>query len=444
MAEQSYDTIDKTVLHLAKRAILDYLGCAVAGQREAVVGNLIALYGAKARQGESTAFGGKYSREDAAMINAVAGHALDFDDTSWTTIGHPTTVAAPVVFAEAERLKLSGRYVLAAYSIGVEVAHTFARMTMPEVSERGWHTTCVYGTIAAAAASAWIRRLSPEITVNALGIALSRAGGIRSNFGSMTKPLHAGLAVKAGMECADMAEAGVSASRNAFEAADGFADCFGASSRTQAASFGKPWDLATKGLAFKLYPCCSGAHPALDLLGDLMRQGTFKADDVESIHAGLSLLGPRELVNHQPKTPLEARFSLEYTISAMLLRGQLTLDELTPEAVAAPDIQAFMRRVSMAVDEDLAKLGFIGTAPVKLRITLKNGQIITAANDLARGNPEKPLTDQDFSEKFMRNATRFLPQKTTQQLLEALFALDEQQTVGDLIARACCHAPITR
>lgn len=437
VAENSFSTIDREVLELGKRAVLDYLGCAIAGQQEAVVKMLVAANSAKIRQGESTGFGGaKYSREDAAMINAVAGHALDFDDTSWTTIGHPTTVTAPVALAEAERLGLSGKEALAAYCIGVEVAHTFARMTMPEISERGWHTTCVYGVIAAAATSAWIRKFSSEKTVNALGIALSRASGIRSNFGSMTKPLHAGLAAKAGMECADLAEAGITASSHAFEAQDGFVSCFNAPKQYREANFGAPWDFAANGLAFKLYPCCSGAHPTLDLLADLMEQGKLKAEKVQSIHAGVSLLGPRELVNHSPKTPLEARFSLEYTVSAMLLRGQLTLDELTPEAVAAPDVQAFMQRVTMAVDDDLAKLGFIGTAPVKLRITMTDGQILEASNDLARGNPEKPLSDQDFSNKFMRNATRFLSPPKARQILDNLFTLEKQQA-SDLMAKVC-------
>ena len=438
IGEHNYETIDKAVLDLAKRAILDYIGCAVAGQKETVVTKLAMIHCAKIRQGESTAFGsGKYSREDAAMINAVAGHALDFDDTSWTTIGHPTTVAAPVALAEAERLELSGRDVLAAYCIGVETAHTFARMTMPEISEQGWHTTSVYGVLTAAAVSAWIRKLSPEATMHTLGIALSRAGGIRSNFGSMAKPLHAGLAAKAGMECTDMAEAGITASPQAFEGADGFVACFSGLERAHDARFGDPWDLAANGLAFKLYPCCSGAHPTLDILADFIRQERLHAEDIESIHAGVSLLGPRELVNHAPKTPLEARFSLEYAISAMLLRGQLTLDEFTPGAVGAPDVQAFMQRVSMAVDEDLAKLGFIGTAPVKLQITLKDGQMIKVSNDLARGNPEKPLTDHDFSDKFLRNATRFLSQKKAQQLLESLFTLEKQHSVGELMTRVC-------
>lgn len=319
ISENSYETIDHIALNVAKRAILDYLGCAIAGQQEDITKKLSLLYELKSDEGCCTAFGGsKYDLANAAMINAVAGHALDFDDTSWTTIAHPTTVVAPVVLAEAEKLNLTGKDILAAYCIGVEVAHVFAHMTMPEVSERGWHTTCVYGVIAATAASAWMRKLSLEAIVDALGIALSRAGGIRSNFGSMTKPLHAGLAAKAGVECVNMAEVGITASKHAFEANDGFVDCFSSRESFRNANFGNPWDLAKNGLAFKMYPCCSDAHPTLDLLSDLMQQGKLAASDIEHIHAGVSLLGPRELVNHAPKTPLEARFSLEYAVSAML------------------------------------------------------------------------------------------------------------------------------
>ena len=439
ISENNYNTINKTALNVAKWAVLDYLGCAVAGQQEEVVKKLISISHKNNCQGNVTAFGGgTYQLKEAAMINAVAGHALDFDDTSWTTIGHPTTVAAPVALGEAQRLGLSGKYVLAAYAIGVEVAHTFARMTMPEVSEQGWHTTSVYGAIMAAATSAWMRNLPPEIVVNALGIALSRAGGIRSNFGSMTKPLHAGLAVKAGIECVDMSEAGITASKNAFEGADGFVSCFSQLESPHHANFGEPWDLAKNGLAFKLYPCCSGSHPTLDLLSDLIKKG-ISAQEIQSIHLGVSLLGPRELVNHCPKTPLEARFSLEYAVATMLLRKRFTLDELTPESVMAPDVQAYMQRITMAVDDDLAKLGFIGTAPVKLHITMKNGDVLIKTNDLARGNPEKPLTDLDFSNKFLSNTARFLSQEKSQTLLEMLSTLEKQQSISELMRLACSN-----
>jgi len=419
------------VLMLSKQAIIDYLGCSIAGCREAVMENTYNWARLRSSAPTATVVGKEWAldAEHAAMCNAVAGHALDFDDTSWTTIGHPTTVAAPVAFALAEQQGATGQDILKAYAAGIEVGHKMAQLTMPETSEAGWHTTAVYGVIIAAAVQACMLGLDKQTIVNSLGIALTRAGGLRSNFGSMTKPLHAGLAAKSGMEAVSLASAGITASHLAFEGTDGFFSCFAGKYPEKSVRFGEHWDLVENGLAFKLYPCCSGSHPAADLMLDLVSSGKVSAQTVKSIHVGTSLLTPRELVSVCPQTPLEAKFSMQFALAAILIKGQLTLDEFTEEFVLSSGIQELMPRISMDVDDELAKLGFIGTAPVKLEITLTNGEVLHAQNDLARGNPEKPLTHSDFTEKFMRNAVRSIAADQAENMLEHLFKLE---TVTDI------------
>ncbi|MDX9862054.1 MAG: MmgE/PrpD family protein [Rhodospirillales bacterium] len=432
----NYEHVDPAAISLSKRAIIDYAGCALAGSQTAVAQNVFRWSSAHNTSATATVLGQKarLNAEHAALCNAVAGHALDFDDTSWTTIGHPTSVAASVALAFGELVGATGRDVLTAYAAGIEVGHKMARLTMPATSERGWHTTPVYGTVIAAATAAWLLKPDEDAVISGLGISLSRSGGVRSNFGTMTKPLHAGLAVLAGTESVSMAQEGITASPLAFEAADGFAQCFAGCAADGDVLLGRPWDLAETGLAFKLYPCCSGSHPAVDVMMELVRDGSLTAGMIHRIEVGTSLLGPRELVNHRPQTPLEARFSMEFAVAAVLIAGRLTLDEFTEDFVARRDVQELMDRIAMDIDPDLAKLGFIGTAPVKIRIHLQNGRVIDRSNDLARGNPEKPLTDNDFAAKFSGNACRAIPEARADRLLELLFDLENVKDVSDIMA----------
>ena len=429
------EDVDPDVIELSKRAIIDFIGCGIAGCHEDAFSKTYSWSRLRSRAETSHVFGQSSTLdvEHAAMCNAVAGHALDFDDTSWTTIGHPTIVAAPVALAVAEELGASGTEVLKAYAIGVEVGHKIAQLSMPEASENGWHTTSVYGVIIAAAVSAYLLKLDRNTVVNALGIAMSRAAGMRSNFGTMTKPLHAGLAAKSGMEAVGLARVGITASPSAYEGDDGFSFCFTGRISDEGVSFGTNWDLKENGLAFKLYPCCSGSHPAADLMLDLVNKDLIGADDIDQIQVGSSLLGPRELVNHCPQTPLEARFSMEFALAAILIGGQLTLDEFTSEFIQRADVQELMTRIRMEVDDELAKLGFIGTAPVKLKLLLKNGSIMNIRNDLAWGNPSKPLQDSDLKRKFLQNASPVITVTKAEKILEQLFQLDTVIDIKELM-----------
>lgn len=430
------EKIDTDVIELSKRALIDFIGCGIAGCHEPAVEKTFRWANDRSRKQVCHVFGQRsvLDAEHAAMCNAVAGHALDFDDTSWTTIGHPTIVAAPVALAVAEELGASGTEVLNAYAVGVEVGHKIAQLSMPEISENGWHTTSVYGVIIAAAVHAYLLNLDCETIINALGIAMSRSSGVRSNFGTMTKPLHAGMAAKVGMEAVGLAQQGITASPSAFEDDDGFSFCFAGKLADREVVFGKNWDLKERGLAFKLYPCCSGSHPAADLMLDLVGKHLVNADDIDLIQVGTSLLGPRELVNHCPQTALEARFSMEFALAAILISRQLTLAEFTSEFIQRPDLQKLMKRITMEIDEELAGRGFIGTAPVKLKLILKNGDIINVRNDLARGNPSKPLHDDDFSRKFLHNASPAITMDRAEKILGQLFQLETVTDIKELMA----------
>jgi len=432
----SFDDFQDKLIHTGKRAIIDYLGVTLAGSKEPASICIQHYVNGMSSCPEATVFGAglRTSQNCASLANGVSGHALDFDDVSWTTIGHPSVVVTAATLAGAEKAHSSGREVLKAYVAGVEIQHKIAALLMPEASENGWHTTSVFGPFGAAAATALLAGLTYEQFCSALGIAASMAGGIRSNFGTMTKPYHAGMAAFNGATAAILAGHGLDASLLAIEARDGFIQAFsGKCNEEYRVNWGKPWDILDPGLVFKRYPCCSGSHPAIDCIFEILAQQPFTYSEVESIHVGVSLLGPRELVCHCPATPAEAKFSMEYAVAAAIVHGKVGLSEYTPKALDDARARELMSKVTMDIDPDLAKLGFIGTAPAKIRVTLKSGQVLEGECRLSRGNPEKPLSDDELGLKFVECASRVLTPDKCRKTLDTLFALESIKDINEVV-----------
>ena len=217
---------------------------------------------------------------------------------------------------------------------------------MPKLSEHGWHTTLANGVFGAAAAAAWLLKTDVSTTTNALAIAASLASGIRANFGSQTKAIHAGLSNLHGMMAVELAAAGITGKDDALEASDGYAACFAARlpSDKCTVDLGSRWDLMENGLVFKQYPCCSGTHPALDVWGEGVDKVHPKLDDIEAVHLGGSLLGPRELISHCPRNAVEAKFSMEFALASRLVCQRTGIEEFTDDKVLDARIQALMKR----------------------------------------------------------------------------------------------------
>jgi 2-methylcitrate dehydratase PrpD len=431
--------IPEEVIEISKRALIDFLGLVLAGSREPVSRIVQSYVGSQATIPESKVFGTNLcvSQNLAALANGVAGHSLDFDDVSWSTIGHPTVTIAPAVFATGEVVKASGKEALKAYAVGVEIAHKIAALVMPEASDHGWHTTSVFGPLGAAGASAQLMALEKEPFTFALGIAASTASGLRANFGTMTKPFHAGMAASNGTTAAILARLGLTAAGNAIEAQDGFGQIFRGGRFEQArANFGHPWDIVRPGLVFKRYPCCSGSHPAIDCILDMLHETPFRPDQLESIRVGVSLLGPRELVCHAPATATEAKFSMEFALAAAVRYGRVGLAQFKPSCLNDPQVRGLLPKIHMEIDPEFASMGLIGTAPAKLEIILKDGTVLNGRCDLAKGNPEKPLSDEELSAKFLENVSGIIEPRHSQKILKALFAfekVDDINTIVDMI-----------
>jgi 2-methylcitrate dehydratase PrpD len=429
------EDIPGSAIQVSKSAIIDFLGITLAGTREAVSVKIRDYAIQNSARKESRILGTHHLvvGELAALANGVAGHALDFDDTSWTTIGHPTVTVLPAVLAIGELVNASGCDIIRSYLLGVEIQHKIASLMMPETSEHGWHTTSVFGPLGAAAASALLFECDTQMMISALGIAASKAGGLRSNFGTMTKAYHAGMSAMNGVMATRLAQSGITASLSAIEAEDGFIQTFSGKRIDQAAlNWGDPWDIIENGLVFKKYPCCSGTHPALDCLFEILNQETISDQLISSLEVGVSQLAFKELVSSDPGTPLEARFSMEFVLAVAIVVGKLSLEEFTIANIKNHRIQSMMSKVKMVLDPELAKLGFIGTAPAKLKIVLKNGRTLTNRCNLAKGNPEKPFNENEIEEKFINCTSKVLPENEVNKLLKNLSSLEAIKNINQI------------
>src|SRR5512145_955930 len=274
---------------------------------------------------------------EAAFINATAAHALDFDDVALR--GHPSTVLVPAILAESEALEATGAAMAAAYVAGYEVWADLAGRDKDQHHEKGWHPTGIFGPIAAAAACASLRGLNSEKAAHAIAMGASQSAGLVANFGTMTKPFHAGRAANAGVIAARLAAAGFTASLDVLEHPQGF---LAAASPKRA---GRDWQILTQGLSVKKYPLCFCTHRALDGMLDLLRDQKIAPQDVESVSVSTSRRYATILRNVRPQTGLEAKFSMQFAMASALVAGRAGLAELTDAFVQRPDIQGLMARV---------------------------------------------------------------------------------------------------
>ena len=357
IVETKWADFPALVIERAKKAVVDTVGVTLAGASEPV-GHIVADFAQKMGGApEATIIGvnARAAAPMAALANGAMGHALDFDDSSYLLNGHPSVGVLPAVLAQGEVQGATGREVLEAFIIGYEISTKLGEGMNPEHYGAGWHATCTLGTMGAAAAAAHLRGLDVETTRHALGCAASHASGIHANFGTMTKPLHAGLAPEAGLRAAALAAAGLTASTTILEAPRGFLDAFAGGGSPCAEeiveSLGRPYALAEPGMNMKPYPCCLSTHPAVDALYDLVEESSITAADVARIEVSLVEIATQVLRYHAPKTGLQGKFSIEYCLARMLLDGDLRLETFTDQAVREPLLQEWMTKVHVTTDD---------------------------------------------------------------------------------------------
>lgn len=414
----------------------DCVASLVAGREEPVVHKLAAVLGAGAAGEATVCFGrGRASALDAAWINGTAAHALDYDDVALR--GHPSTTIVPALLAEGEALGSSGAALAVAYVAGYEVWAELVDRERGKHHDKGWHPTGIFGPLAAAAACARLRGLDPPQCAAALGIAASRASGLMANFGSMTKPFHAGCAAHAGVAAARLAAQGMTSSPDALEHPQGFlhavspaGDCEAGPRRADA-----PWQIVRQGLSVKKYPICFAAHRVVDAALDLAREHRIEASAVTRVTVSLSVLAAKLLRNAQPQTALEAKFSIQFAVAAALLSGNVGLRELTDGYVRSESVQRLMQRVGVVTNENYDAEAPVQSIYDELEIELGAGRRLKSAQvRRPRGHPSHPLRPGELWAKFEDCIAAGGGGMDAARLFDALQHIDTLDTVKALYA----------
>ncbi|WP_424139566.1 MmgE/PrpD family protein [Roseomonas chloroacetimidivorans] len=404
VAELRSEAVPEDARAVARTGFIDCLGVMLAGASEPVVGILREVVGTGGEAEASILLGPeRAAAPNAAWINATAAHALDYDDVAQR--GHPSTVLVPAVLAEGEALDVDGAALLTAYVAGYEVWAELVRHDGGYHHEKGWHPTGIFGAIGAAAACAKLHRLDAEKAAMAIALAASQASGVVANFGSMTKPFHAGRAAHSGIISARLARAGMTASPDTIEHPRGFLRAISPEGKlddlTPSEGFGRDWRIITGRLSIKKYPMCYFAHRAADAMIDLVKSERPDPRAIERIEVSVSRSHAAVLRNAQPNTGLEAKFSAQFAMAAALTTGWIGLRELTDSYVQRPEIQDLMRRVIVVPSDDIdpALPGYARADSV--RIFMKDGRRIDSVPvRRARGHAEAPLREDELRAKF--------------------------------------------
>jgi 2-methylcitrate dehydratase PrpD len=423
--------------HAAAAAVLDTIGVALAGAAEPAA-RIVHATVAEAGAGRAVIIGTalRASPAGAALANGTAAHALDYDDMCFVSLAHPSAPLVPAALAAAELAAASGLALVEAYVVGFEIEGRFGAVMNPRHYEKGWHCTSTIGTIGAAAAASRLLGLDPAAAGHALAIAASEASGLKENFGTMVKPLHAGLAARNGVLAALLAKRGLTASDSALEGAQGFLAAMDSDRRTLAeavADLGSRWEIVDSGITVKLYPSCAGTHPTLDALIDLRRREALEPDRIARVDIRVDSITPTVLIHDRPASGLEAKFSMPFCAAAALVDGRVGIDTFEPSTLARPEIARMRSRVTMRADAALDG----GAPPLtqsRIRVELDDGRTLEASANGARGYPERPPSADERTAKFLDCAERTLPHTAAERALHILLGIERLEDVRTLTA----------
>jgi 2-methylcitrate dehydratase PrpD len=323
-----------------------------------------------------------------------------------------------------------------AYHAGVEVESKVAEAIAPRHYEDGFHSTGTCGPFASAAAAAKLYGFNADQCAQALGIAASEGAGLRENFGTMTKPFHAGRAAESGIVAADLAALGWTASEEILEAPRGFFHAAGGGYDPAAIQdkLGRPWTFASPGVSIKPFPSGSLTHPGMTELLRLIRKNDIQASQVESVAVGTNKNMPNALIHHHPTDSLQAKFSMEFCMAALLLYGKAGLTEFTDEVVRRPEVQQMIQRVHFGVHPEAEAAGYNKMTTI-LDIKLKDGRTISGRADFGKGSPTDPMSFEDVAAKF-QDCAAFAkwPKQKADRIVEMVRKLEGLANVRDLTA----------
>jgi len=416
----------------AHRTFANWVGCAIGPSGEdAVEAALTAVHELQpAQQASLLGRAEKVDIASAALINGISSHTWDFDDTHLKTIIHPAGPVAPAALALAEHLQLSGRELIDALVLGVEVSCRVGNAIYPDHYDRGWHITGTTGMLGSAAACARLLGLDAARTQMALGLAASQPIGLREQFGTMTKPFHPGGAARVGLMSALMAKHGFTASKRALEAPRGLLQVYSAKTdwREVTEGLGQSWEIALN--TYKPFACGIVIHPAIDGCVQLREQHGVKPEQVAKLQLKVHSLVLELTGKKTPATGLESKFSVYHSCAVGLLYGRAGEHEYTDEVVNRPEVLALRAKVEAVVDDR------IDEAAAELLLTTTDGREIALRVDHAVGSLERPMSNEQLRAKFTGQSEPVLGAEKSALAWELAMDIAQQPDLQAFIAAA--------
>lgn len=432
----------------AQIAVIDTVAVMIPGAQEAVsqkVYSLAKSWGTGSCN--AVGFNKGLSAPMAALTNGTSAHALDFDDNFDPAKAHASAVLVPALLAVADDYGATGAELLDAYIVGLQIIGLVGQGVNPYHRNRGWHATATVGAVGSAAGCARLMKLDVEKTAHAISLATSMAGGFMSQFGTMTKPLHAGLAAAGAVQAAQFANAGITAGAETLHGEKGMGtlmvgpdvielrkemadkDEHGQKVTFRTEHIGTPLHIEKYGLKVKRFPNCGSVHRALDGLLALRDQHGIDAEDVERILVRAPASHLRNLMYQRPANPMEAKFSLEYNLAAGLRYGNIGLSDFENAAVHRPEVTELLSLIERDYVEKLET-----EFPTEVHIFMRSGQKHHAAVDMPVGSSANPLSQSQLWDKFEACTAQYVPAKKRAPIIEVLKAISGNIPVNRLTA----------
>ena len=423
-----FEEIPQDVRHEARRALVNYLGCAVGGSPHPAVDRAIDALGPYSGKPTASILG-RTERLDplhASLMNGISSHVYDYDDTTPKNYIHPSSPVASALFAYASTQRVSGRDFMHAFILGFEAESRIGNAVYPAHYDAGWHITGTAGVFGAAAAIGKLLRLSEQQMIWAIGLAATQAAGLREMFGSMAKSLHPGRAAQNGYSAALLAQAGFTAGEHSLEGPRGFAAVQAAHYDLSKITARLGDDFNLRDNTYKPFPCGIVNHPTIDAAIQLHDEHRLQADSIRAVRLRVAPL-VLDLCNQRDiNRGLQGKFSVYHGAAIGLVRGKAGLAEYSDEAVNDPAIRRVRESVTASGDPGLTE------DQAEVAVELTDGRTVRRLVEQSLGNIHRPMTDRQLDEKFREQAVLALPAAQAETLLQLCWRIDELEEAGQL------------
>ena len=422
------------VMEEARRAFLNWLGCAIGGTHHEA--SVIAIAHALEFRGqEQASVVGTRHRLDifsAACVNGITSHVFDFDDTHLRTVVHPSPPIAPALLAYAEYKSLDGEEFLRAFAVGIEVACRIANAVCPAHYNIGWHSTSTAGVFGAAAAIGMVLDLDETQMCYALGLAGTQSAGLRENLNTMGKFLHPGRAAFDGMTAAFLAKRNFTASDKILEAPRGFSNVLSTESHLEEVTegWGTRWEVLSN--AYKPYPCGVVLHPIIDACLALASENGIRPEHIESVSLKVNFLVLEVTGKRRPTIGVNGKFSVFHCVAVSFIDRIVEEEQFTDSRVKNRDVVELSDRVMAVVDDKMP------ADATHVTVHLKDGKTVEKYIEHARGSLKNPLSNADIELKFQRLCKPVLAQDQIEDLINKCRDFAALPSVSEI---ARCSAP---